>query len=261
MGKTKKLAIAIVLIFVVFIIIIIMAYNKKISKSDITTDYNEKYTILRSTLKSSGYFDDANYKYNDEKDIVTINDKYKIYIKSGYYMMNLYSEEDEEEYCKIVDAVEMHLGYSKGESLETCHMIVDGIIDIGGISISKYDNYKVLTVNYKDKSILYQPDSSHKFDEAISVDEQNYTIEEYDYIFSSLTTTYSNDLKVYSICGNLYNKLISDGNFTFELYNDKESFASSDYQYQNEKDVYKSFCIEFKNVEMEPSYYMVHLNR
>lgn len=261
MGKTKKIAIAGVIIFILLIVVLLLIYNKKTEHFDITTNYNEKYAVLRSTLKSSGYFDEAHFRYNEEKDLVTIDNKYNIYIKSGYYLMNIRTEQDEEAYCKVVDAVEMHLGYSKGESLDTCHMIVDGIIDIGGISIKRYDNYKVLSVNYKEKSILYSSNSAHKFDEAISVNEQNYTIEEDNYIFSSLTTTYSNDLDMYSICGNLYNELISDGNFTFELYNDKESFATSDYQYDNDNNEYKSFCVEFKNIEAEPSYFMVHLNK
>lgn len=259
MDKGKTIGIVAVLLVVIFIGTILALYNKK--SANFNTDYEEKYTILKATLKDSGYYSNSSFKYNDEKDLLTIDSKYNVYIKSGYYLMNIRNEKDEEEYCHIVDAVEMHLGYSKGESLETCHMTLDGIIDIGGISVTKYDNYKVLTVNYKEKTILYSKDGAHKFDEAINVDEQNYTVEDYNYIFSSITTSYSDELKQYSICGNIYNDLVSDGNFTFELYNNKEAIDSSEYQYDNDKEEYKNFCVEFKNIELEPSYFMVHLNK
>lgn len=260
MGKTKKIAVGIVVIFIILLAVLFILYDKK--GVSFETDYQAKYTVLKSTLKNSGYFEESSFKYNDENNVMTIDEKYNIYVKSGYYSMNVRNEDDEDVYCKVVDAVEMHLGHQKGASIETCEMTIDGIIDIGGISVTDYKNYKTLSVNYKEKTILYSRDSAHALDEYISVDEQNYTIEDSEYIFSSLTSTYSEELKSYSICGNLYNERISDGNFTIELYDSSKNFINGeDYQYDNELDKYKSFCVEFKNIEVKPNYYMVHWNK
>lgn len=260
MGITKKIAIIIVVVFIAFLAVLFALYDRKGASFD--TDYKAKYLVLKNTLKNSGYFEDSTFKYNDETDVLTIDDKYNVYVKSGYYSMNIKNNEEREVYCNVVDAVEMHLGHQKGDSIETCNMTIDGIIDIGGISITDYKNYQTLSVNYKDKSILYSSESKHVLDEYISVDEQNYTIEDSSYIFSSITSTYSEELKEYSICGNLYNDRISDGNFTFDLYDSGKGFLQGgDYQYDNENDKYKSFCVEFKNVEINPSYYVVHWNK
>ena len=260
MGKTKKIAIGIVTVFIILLIVLFILYDKKGVSFD--TDYQAKYSVLKSTLKNSGYFDDSSFKYNDENDIMTIDGKYKIYVKSGYYSMNIQNDDEKEIYCNVVDAVEMHLGHPKGASIETCKMTIDGIIDIGGISIKDYENYQSLSVNYKEKSMLYSSENTHKLDDYISVDEQNYTIEDSSYIFSSITSTYSEELKEFNICGNIYNDRISDGNFTFELYNSSKGFiVGEDYQYDNEFDKYKAFCIGFKNVEIKPDYYVVHWNK
>ncbi len=257
MSRKKKILIAIgVLLFLSLIIFLVFKkYNKTIT---LKTEKSEEYIVLRETLYDSDYFKGSRFNYNDEKKIFTINDEYTINIKNGYYTMDIVDEDDIEEYCKIVDAVEMKLGFTKGESIKTCEMVLEGKINASGINVTKYEGHKILSVNNREKAILYIEDSSRNQDEDISLDEQSYTINIDDYILSSINGSYDEDLKIYNICGNIYGE--EDGDFIFTIADEnKETSKETEYKYEKE-DSYVPFCIEFKDINIEPKYYKVHLN-
>ena len=72
-------------------------------------------------------------------------------IQNKYSNILFEYEEEIDTYCRVVDAVEMKLGTNKGDSIKTCEMVLDGKINASGINVSKYEDHKVLSVNYREK--------------------------------------------------------------------------------------------------------------
>lgn len=219
---------------------------------------NRSYNELREILANSKYFDTLNTSYDENKKMLTLNDKYNVYEKPGYYLMNVTDDNDLDVYCQIVDAIEIKLGAQKGDSLKTCELTYNGLINTGGINVEEHDNYKILTVNNKELATFYAEDNIHKEGEMINLDEVNYTIEINGTIFSSLTTSYDSDTTNFSICGNIYND--SDRDKTYKIiYYDINKFKINEttYKYENDTKKYKNFCIDVINENDNIKYYQI----
>ena len=256
MSRRKKILIAVGVLLLLLLIgfLIFKKYNKTIT---LKPKKYEEFIALKEMLNDSDYFKDSRFNYDEEKKIFIINGDYAINIKNGYYTMDILDEEEIDTYCRVVDAVEMKLGTNKGDSIKTCEMVLDGKINASGINVSKYEDHKVLSVNYREKAVLYDENSARSQDEEISLDEQSYTINIDDYLLSSINGSYDEDLKIYNICGNIYGE--EDGEFVFKIIsNNKEEIKEADYSYEKE-DRYIPFCIEFKDTNIEPKYFKVHL--
>ena len=256
MSRKKKILIAIGVLILLLLVgfLIFKKYNKTIT---LKPKKYEEFIALREMLNDSDYFKGSRFNYDEEKKIFIIDGDYAINIKNGYYTMDIFDEEEIDTYCKVVDAVEMKLGTNKGDSIKTCEMVLDGKINASGINVSKYEGHKVLSVNYRENAVLYDENSARSQDEEISLDEQSYTISIDDYLLSCLNGSYDEELKTYNICGNIYGE--EDGDFVFTIISDnKENTKDSEYKYEKE-DSYIPFCIEFKDINIEPKYYKVHL--
>ena len=258
----KKKTMTIVLITVVTIIVCagVIFFMFRDKKESIVTrgQENRSYNELREILANSKYFDTLNTSYDENKKMLTLNEKYNIYEKTGYYLMNVTSDKDLEVYCQIVDAIEIKLGAQKGSSLKTCELTYNGLINTGGINVEEHDNYKILTVNNRELATFYAEDNTHKEGDIINLDEVNYTIEINGAMFSSLTTNYDSETTNFSICGNVYN--ISDVDKTYKIvYYDTNKFKVNEttYKYENDTKKYKNFCIDVANESNNIKYYQI----
>ena len=257
--RKRKTALALIILIVLIIAgyLIFKSNNKTIV---LKAEKTEEYLVLKEILEDSKYFNESTYNYDKENKIFTIDDKYSINIKNGYYTMDIINNKNDDTYCKIVDAVQMKLGAERGASIETCKMVLDGKINASGINVSSYENHKTLNVNNRELANLYSESSARSDEEEISLDELNYTINIDDYIFSSLNGSYDSELKIYNICGNIYGEDKNKKEFVFILEDEnKASISQEKYEYIKE-DNYSPFCIEFKDVNVEPKYYKVHLD-
>ena len=257
MTKRKKLILFILLFVIIFMIIFIaISFRTNITNSEINNATDERLDKLKKILKDSTYFDNSKFKYDYENLRLTLDDKYDISIKSGTYMMNIKDERSEEFYCKIVDAIEMSFGTDKGEAIETCKETLDGAINLGGISVEFFDNYKVLTVNMNEKATLYSTNSTHVAEELISIDEINYDIKLDNYMFTMMSTNYKEETHELNICGNVFNKRKKTCNFVFTIYDEnKEEIKTSDYKYENDTGKYISFCTVFQDETNSAKFY------
>lgn len=249
------LTIFVVSIFITFIIV----SNDNKDGVEIARE-NVSYSNFKNILSSKRDFADSTYSYDPTNNKVTIDNKYDIYIKNGYYMMNISNDDDRNVYCEIVDAVEKSLG-SKESSMNTCNMTLDGVISLGGINSNDYGEYKVLTVNTNEKATLYDDITSHDEDDYINLEEINYTVKIDDYIFSNMKFKLEDESSSkFDICGNLFNKNNSMGNFTFTTFDsNKTPLESKKYTYQNDTNKYESFCVEF-NMAEKARYYTIKLD-
>lgn len=248
MKKTSFIAIGVILVLIISAIVTIRVLDNKDREPGIEVEpiENTRFETLKKALKSSTYFKDSEIEPNDSKEIVTIDGKYDISIKSGYYMMTIKDTKLEDTYCEIVDAVEQSLGAYAGTSIETCKETLNGSINIGGISADIYDNYKVLTVNSDEPAKLYNIDNSHAKDDIISTDEINYNIKIDNYIITSMSTGFTKEAKLYNVCGHIYNSKKKTGDFVLKIYDkDKTELETKEYTYSNDTKKYKTFCVEF----------------
>ena len=217
---------------------------------------------LESILSTSGYFDNAKYSTDNDNLKLTIDNKYDIYVKSGNYMMNIKDIKLEDKYCEIVDAVTMNFGGKKGESLKTCKYTLDGIIDLGGISVEFFDTYKILTINSSEKATLYNPDNNYSDKDIISIDEKNYAINFSDFLLTTMSTKYVESMKTFSICGNIYNKKVKTANILFKIYDDKKKeISTKTYKYESDTGHLEPFCVNFENDSNIAKYYSVALDK
>ncbi len=226
---------------------------------DVEPKENTKFDILKKALTSSSYFKDASIIPNEDLSSAIIDEKYEVSIKNGYYMMTIRDANLDDDYCRIVDAIEVSLGGKEGDSLNTCREVLKGKISTSHISAEIYDTYKELTVHATELSKLYNPERSHQEDEKISVDEINYNVTIDDFLLTSITTGSSAGMDTYSICGHIYNPKIGiQKEFTFSLYNaEEELLESKNYIYENSSKKFTSFCVDFEAKENLIKYYSI----
>jgi len=258
----NKKTILITILGILLIAISLTIYSSFSKKNDTTHDYDlepTKIEILKKALLN--YPDFANSKITTDKDknTLTIDDKYEIVIKNGYYSMTIKNLKLESDYCRIVDAIEVSLGTKAGKSIETCEKTLDGSINLGGISADLYDTYKVLTVNSDEASTLFDTNKSHKEREIISKDEINYNITIGDYLFTSMSVNYTADNKTLKICGNVIKENENkDKTFTITTFDkDKKELDKKNYKYENETSKYVPFCIEYTRELDDVKYYSI----
>jgi len=259
MKKRNIILIVIIIVLVALALLVLYSENdKKDEKIPLETKEETKSETLKNLLQTSNYFKDSKIIVDSEKQIVKIDDLYDISIKSGYYMMTIKDTKLEEGYCNIVDAVETSLGLEEGSSIETCKKTLDGVINIGGITAEIYDDYKVLSVNSEEKAILYDVKREHKEKELISIDEINYNIDIENYLFTSMTTAFTEASKEYSVCGHIYNQKNKDKEFLFKIYDtDKNILNEQKFTYKNDTKKYISFCVDFPSDKDNIKYYSV----
>ncbi len=259
MKKRNIILIVIIVILIAVAILVLYSKNdKKDEKIPLETKEETKSETLKNLLQESSYFKDSKITIDSEKQTVKIDDLYDISIKSGYYMMTIKDTKLESGYCNIVDAVETSLGLEAGSSIETCKKTLDGIINIGGITAEIYDDYKVLSVNSEEKAILYDITREHKEKELISIDEINYNIDIDNYLFTSMTTGFTEASKEYSVCGHIYNKNNKDKEFLFKIYDiDKNILNEQKFTFANDTKKYLSFCVDFPSDKNNIKYYSI----
>lgn len=261
MKKTSLIWITIIVAFIGAALLVYMFINDD-RNPDIELDKAEekRLTSLEKLLKESDRFKDSDISSNKDKNIVTIDGKYDITIKSGYYMMSIKDPKEEDTYCEIVDAVEQSLGKKKEASIETCKETLKGSISIGGIAADIFDNHKILTVNSDEPAKLYDIDSSHKEKDIISVDEINYNIKIDDNLFTSMSNEYVDENKNHTICGHIYNPVKINEKFTFKIYDkDKNELDNKNFTYEGTTKKYSTFCMEFERDLDDIKYYSIEV--
>lgn len=219
---------------------------------------NEIVTILKSYSK----FKDSNIELDEKEQTAILDGKYKISIKNGSYMMKIEDKKTEKTYCEIADAIETFLGYKEGESVTTCEKTLAGAIDLGGISAEIYDTYKILTINSVTPANLYDASLEHKEAEMISLDEINYIVTVGDSLFTSMTTSFTEEVKDFAICGHVYNPKKDKAKFTIKLYDsNKAVVAEKSLEYTKEKNKYYSFCINHETNIDEIKFYSIEATK
>ncbi len=260
MKKKNILIITIVLIIILITFVILVSLFKNTSDEQVPslTTPNTKLETLENILSSSTYFKDSSITTNEDKQSLTIDDKYEVIVKSGYYMMTIKDIKLEDTYCQIVDSIETSLGASVGSSIETCTKTLDGLIDMGGISAEIYEDYIILSVNSEELANLYDEFRSHSAEELISVDEINYNLNIDDYLFTSMSTGFTEATKEYTICGHLYNKDNKEKTFLFKIYdNNKSLLNEQSFTYTNDSNKYTPFCLDFASEVDNIKYYSI----
>ena len=258
----KALSIFIILVLLgigIFLFIKKIDFSEREPSIEIEPIENTRFTILKNALLSSSYFAGANVDSNEKMDVLTVNGKYDIYIKTGYYQMTIKDTKQENKYCEIVDAIEQSLGLLPGKSIETCQKTLEGSINIGGISAEIYDTYKILTVNMEEPAKLYNIENSHVEEELIPVEEINYNIQIDNYLLTSMTTSFKENNKLYSICGHMYNKnKKSTKNFSISIYDvNKKLIDTKKYKYENDTKKYIPFCVDYSLESDTVKYYSI----
>lgn len=259
MKKKITIITSIVLIILGVGLIIYFSTKKEETNAPLqSTTTTSEYDKLKTILKESPYFEKSKFEYDETTNKVTIDEKYEVFIKSGYYLMNIKDTKNESTYCNVVDAVEISLGLEKGKSISTCEATLDGSINMGAINADVYDSYKVLTVNNTEVTALYNTTNSYKNDELISIDEINYNIDFSNYLFTSMSTGYTADVKLFTVCGHVFNKNNTPATFTFTTYDaNKAAITSSDYVFENDTKQYATFCADFNNDAGFAKYYSI----
>lgn len=260
--KRKLIIISVIILLIGFIIALYLIAHKEATQSldpDLSNlPQTSSLNKLKEIIISSEYFEKPKFKTDTENNKLTLNDKYDVIIKNGYYMMNIKDVKDEDVYCKIVDAVEMSFGVEKGKSIETCEKTLDGNLNMGGINVEFFETYKVLTVNSEEASTIYNVLNTYKSEELILVEELNYDIQIDKYLFTSMYGGYSDDIKVYSMCGNLYHPSDKEKEFVFTIYDEnKNVIGEKNYLYNNSTNLYSTFCVNFENQIDIVKYYSV----
>lgn len=262
MDKKHKLILLIISIFIIIVAVTIgiIAFKKNDDATKLPLNSVEKTKLdnLEDALITSGYFAESNFSKDFENNKLVIDDTYDIFVKNGYYMMNIKDKKNDKTYCNIVDAVEMSLGQEKGKSINTCLETLKGTLNIGGINVEFYDTYRILTVNSEELASLYDISSSHDKNELISIDEINYNIDFDSYLFTSMSTGYTEDIKLFNLCGHVHSTKNKDTVFEFSLYdNNKNKIVSQEYQIDTSKDKYATFCVDYKLDANTVKYYSV----
>lgn len=226
---------------------------------DVESGTKTQFDTLKKALSSYEDFKDSKITSNKDSNMASIDDKYDVSIKSGYYMMTIKDASVESEYCKIVDAIEVGLGGKVGDSITTCEETLAGRVGYGHIAAEIYDNYKVLTVNYEEKSSLYDPNNTRELEELISTDEINYSIKTKDYLFTSISTGYTKEAKLYNVCAHAYNpNSKAKDTFTISLYDErKDLLKEKNFTYENDSKKYISFCVDFDVDDNLIKYYSI----
>lgn len=216
---------------------------------------------LKRILIASGYFEDGDIVSSEDDSKLTIFEKYDIHIKNGNYLMYIKDAKNEDIYCEVVDAVNMNYGDKKGNSLDTCHKTLEGIISLGGINVEFFDTYKILTVSSTIQPKLYKVDSSHGENDVISVDEINYDIK----IETSTFTLMSLKLeegKNAELCGNVHSPEVDEKTYIVNVFgDDKNILASKELLFSGNTDRYQSFCVVFDDIDSPIAYYSILLKK
>lgn len=205
----------------------------------------KRFNQFKKALLSSSYFKDSTVEYDLEKVKAVVDGELDVLLKNGVYVMRVKDKREENEYCRIVDAIEMSLGSEEGESLETCKKTLDGSINMGGINVEFYDTYKILSVKANEKALLYDIDKSHIEGDLISVDEINYNVKIDGFLFSSMSTRFDVTSKNFNICGHVFDANKKNEKFEFSTYDENKTvLKKSEFIYDNKTSKYLSFCTE-----------------
>lgn len=226
---------------------------------DVEPASKTQFDTLKKSLLNYEAFKDSEITANADSTVASIDGKYDVSIKSGYYMMTIKDVRLESEYCKIVDAIEVGLGGKVGDSLTTCEETLAGRIGYSHIATDIYDNYKVLTVNYEEKSLLYDPENTRELEELISIDEINYNIKTKGYLFTSISTGYTKEAKLYNVCAHAYNpNSKAKDTFTVSLFDErKDLLKEKNFTYENDSKKFLSFCVDFDIDDNLIKYYSI----
>ena len=96
MRKNIILIIAIlIIIFIIGFIIYFSIDKSKDSSIEVESTEKTKLDALKEILSNSNYFETSKLVSDTENNKITIDEKYDVYIKNGYYMMNIKDEKDE----------------------------------------------------------------------------------------------------------------------------------------------------------------------
>lgn len=263
--KKENLILPTIIILLIAIIIVLFINNNNEKRDKIIETQNnelEKFETLKNIILNYPDFKDSKITIDKDKEKITVDEKYDIFIKNKSYMMEINNTKLENNYCKIVDAIEMDLGLKYNESLDTCLKTLEGSMNLGGIAAEIFDSYKILTVNNVEPAKIYNKDKIKKSDELISIDEINYHIDIDNYLFTSLSNSYDNNTKTFNICSNIYHPKKKKDNFIITIYDDKkELIDEKKYSYMNNTNIYSSFCIEYELPLDTVKYYSIKLDR
>lgn len=255
-----KNTVAVMVIIIILGIVLLFKMITTDRKQDIEVDSLEysRYTKLENILMSSAEFSSSTIYPNADYTTLTVDGKYDVVIKTGYYMMTIKNAENEELYCKIVDAIETSLGAKENASIDTCQATLAGKMSLGGISAEIFENYKILTVSSEEPAKLIDPDNSHKENEPISTDKVDYTVTAQDNIITSIQTEYKEDTDNFSLCGNIFNTKKREDKLIFKIYDEaKNEITSKQYIYANDTKKYIPFCLDFTLEINNVKYYSV----
>lgn len=261
MNKTTIISL---LLAIILVIIVVPKIKSTTIKQEEESTLKEKVetkevTSLKTALKNYPAFKDSDVIVNEEQTSVRIDDKYDVTIKNNLYSMTIKDHNLESDYCKIVDAIETNLGADIGKSTITCEMTLDGTLNLGGISVEFFDTYKVLTVNADEKAVLYDTANNQENKDIISIDKINYGIDFDNYLFTSMSTNYLSDSKIFKICGNVAEtKKTKDKSFTFTIYDEsKNPLDNQTFEYKNDTEKYTPFCLDYTRNIDDVRYYSV----
>lgn len=203
---------------------------KKENDIEVVQPETLRFEKLKNALLASSTFENSTITTNANQELVNVDGKYDIVIKSGFYSMTIKDQKLEKGYCEIVDAIEQSLGLEVGQSIETCEKTLAGMINLGGINVELFDTYKVLTVSSENIPTLFSTTNNHIEKDLISIDEINYNIKLDNYLFTSMSEQYDSTKKEYSLCGNVYNsKKTKNKEFIFKLYDENKNELEKKY--------------------------------
>ncbi len=266
MKKHKKMWLLILLL--IFIIILVVSYlviKPKINKNDNNDstlkddgqdwsteeleDIEDNYNKLVEVLSNYPDFENSKIKSEREGRTLILDDKYKIHIVPSSYYINIRYEEESNDYCKIIDAVEVGLGAKQGESMNSCVNALDGLVQNEYMTVNFMEEEKIVFVDANKIGNFNVDTKIFKQGEFINLGTRNFGVQIDDFNITNTSSGYNTYTSSTNVCFSMINVDKKEREFIIKYYNEnKEVLKEHKYTYtgQTEGGVIEHTCVSWE---------------
>lgn len=252
--KVAYIFLAILIMFLAFCTYIKLSYvepkedlNPKltsISLSEIEKNYNDRNVDIETTASINGTNLDITYN----------NNIYSFTFENGILKLNT-SDNIEQMFAYLVDAVSISKKHSENESLVTTNLIINGLFSNESVKVVKNATDIMYVIDTNKDITLYKTLNIYKEVKIVNVNDKNYDIDMNDIKLISPTIKYETNNNTAIIKAYIENPTQKKANVEINLYDDQKRKLLSDTKeiIGNEK-VLES-VIKLGNVEEEKILY------
>ncbi|HBA37167.1 MAG TPA: hypothetical protein DCY94_00455 [Firmicutes bacterium] len=210
-------------------------------------DLSKEYPKIVKFLKSSKDYKNSKIEEDRESERIIIDSKYNIGLREGYAYFEISYDEEIDEYCKIIEAIESGLG-AKESSKKACNYALTGSVVNDYMSVSYEEDKMLVIVNTKDAGDFSNECTFYDPSEKIAIGSRNFGMNIDGYNLSNTSSGYNSITNSTNVCFTVMNKSRVARDFKITYYDENDSILHEEnYSYTGVETPAEHTCIKWEN--------------